>query len=54
MTEYANIKSRIFEGLGVQVLNRDDPMVTAMCREGRAIMTFGVSAPEDDQAFWCN
>lgn len=43
--EYAAAKARVFEGAGVQVLNRDDPRSMAMAREG-ARMTFGLDAPQ--------
>ncbi|HYD57789.1 MAG TPA: UDP-N-acetylmuramoyl-L-alanine--D-glutamate ligase [Burkholderiales bacterium] len=43
--DYAEAKARIFDGAGVQVLNRDDERSLAMAREG-ARMTFGLDAPE--------
>jgi UDP-N-acetylmuramoylalanine--D-glutamate ligase len=43
--EYAAAKARIFQGDGVQVLNRDDPRSLAMARHGGARMTFGIDAP---------
>ena len=42
---YGEAKARVFQGDGVQVLNRDDPRSMAMVREGRARMTFGLDAP---------
>jgi len=45
MVEYAAAKSRIFEGGGVQVVNRDDPRSLAMRRDGRTIESFGASVP---------
>ncbi|MCK0511924.1 UDP-N-acetylmuramoyl-L-alanine--D-glutamate ligase [Aromatoleum buckelii] len=43
--EYAATKAAIFEGGGVQVLNRDDGRVAAMALPGRPLIRFGVSAP---------
>ena len=43
--EYADAKARIFQGSGVQVLNRDDPYSVAMAIADRARMTFGLGAP---------
>ncbi len=45
MAEYAAAKARIFAGHGVQVLNRDDPLVMAMQRHGHRAYTFGLDAP---------
>ncbi|MDO9225140.1 MAG: UDP-N-acetylmuramoyl-L-alanine--D-glutamate ligase [Pseudomonadota bacterium] len=41
--DYAAAKARIFAGEGVQVLNRDDPMVMAMARPGLPQWTFGIT-----------
>lgn len=43
---YAAAKSRIFNGSGAQVLNRDDRHSTAMARPGRIIYRFGLDAPQ--------
>lgn len=48
LAEYGAAKARIFEGEGVQVLNRDDAATLAMARPGRRVVTFGVDAPSDD------
>jgi UDP-N-acetylmuramoylalanine--D-glutamate ligase len=45
MDDYAAAKARIFEGSGVQVLNREDPRTMAMARAGRERVTFGADAP---------
>jgi UDP-N-acetylmuramoylalanine--D-glutamate ligase len=45
--EYGAAKARIFQGDGVQVLNRDDPASMSMARAGRRIATFGL----DDRDF---
>ena len=42
---YAAIKSRIFAGEGVQVLNRDDPRVMTMGIAGRRCVTVGSDTP---------
>lgn len=43
--DYAATKSRIFDGEGVMVLNRQDPRVVAMRRSGRALVGFGLDLP---------
>jgi UDP-N-acetylmuramoylalanine--D-glutamate ligase len=45
MAEYAAAKARIFQGRGIQVLNRDDPRSLAMALAGRETVTFGLNAP---------
>jgi UDP-N-acetylmuramoylalanine--D-glutamate ligase len=45
MHDYASAKARIFEGGGVQVLNRLDPATMQMARPGRVPVTFGHDAP---------
>jgi UDP-N-acetylmuramoylalanine--D-glutamate ligase len=44
MDDYAAAKARIFEGRGVQLLNREDPRTMSMARAGRAVITFGSAA----------
>ena len=44
--DYAATKAVIFQGNGVQVLNRDDARVAAMALPGRRVIRFGVQAPE--------
>ena len=41
MDAYASAKARIFQGGGIQILNRDDPWSSAMRIPGRAVVTFG-------------
>ncbi|MDP2787679.1 MAG: UDP-N-acetylmuramoyl-L-alanine--D-glutamate ligase [Pseudomonadota bacterium] len=41
---YAAAKARVFSGVSVQVLNRDDAMVMAMALPGRAQTSFGIDA----------
>jgi len=45
LDEYAIVKSRIFSGGGVQVLNRNDERVRKMARAGRWLVSFGLDAP---------
>ncbi len=45
LEDYAAAKARVFAGAGLQVLNRDDPMVMAMALPGRAQWTFGLLPP---------
>jgi len=45
LAAYAATKSRIFDGDGVMVLNRQDAAVMAMRRAGRKVVTFGSDAP---------
>ncbi|HET7672486.1 MAG TPA: UDP-N-acetylmuramoyl-L-alanine--D-glutamate ligase [Burkholderiales bacterium] len=45
--EYGAAKARIFEGSGVQVLNRDDPASMSMARPDRDVVTFGLHPKSD-------
>jgi UDP-N-acetylmuramoylalanine--D-glutamate ligase len=45
MAEYGAAKARIFQGDGIQVLNRDDPASMAMRIDGRSLHAFGVDRP---------
>jgi UDP-N-acetylmuramoylalanine--D-glutamate ligase len=47
MADYAAAKARVFQGQGVQVLNRDDARSLAMARPGRKLALFGLDARED-------
>jgi UDP-N-acetylmuramoylalanine--D-glutamate ligase len=47
LEDYGAAKARIFQGDGVQVINRDDPRVLAMAVPGRRQVTFGLSASAD-------
>ena len=59
MQDYAAAKARIFlsgcvadkDGGGIQVLNRDDPLVRAMALAERKQMTFGLDQPASDNDF---
>jgi UDP-N-acetylmuramoylalanine--D-glutamate ligase len=48
MDEYAAAKARIFQGSGVQVLNRDDARSMGMAMPGREIVTFGLDRPRGE------
>jgi len=45
LDEYANAKARVFQGQGVQVLNRDDRRSAALAAAGRRHLSFGLDAP---------
>jgi UDP-N-acetylmuramoylalanine--D-glutamate ligase len=47
LEDYAAAKARIFQGSGVQVLNRDDARVTAMALAGREQSSFGLGPHAD-------
>ena len=47
LEDYAAAKARIFQGAGVQILNRDDPRVLAMAIPGRKMLSFGLSSAAD-------
>lgn len=58
LLDYAHTKTRVFHGAGVQVLNRDDALVRAMVRPGRAVKWFsltedaGYALRQDDGRYW--
>ena len=45
LDDYAATKAAVFQGAGVQVLNRQDARVKAMALPGRKVLSFGVDAP---------
>ena len=49
--EYSAAKARIFEGCGVQVLNRDDALCMSMARKQCKTYTFGLSEPDSENDF---
>ena len=51
LDDYASAKRRIFQGTGVQVLNRQDVRVRRMAIPDRPLITFGVDAPADTRDF---
>ncbi len=50
---YGAAKARIFQGDGLQVLNRDDPGSLAMAIPGRSQITFGLGNPPGEADFGC-
>ena len=48
---YAATKAAIFQGQGVQVLNRDDARVAAMAQADRRVIRFGTSAPTTEHDY---
>jgi UDP-N-acetylmuramoylalanine--D-glutamate ligase len=48
LDDYGAAKARVFQGRGVQVLNRDDERSLAMAQPGREVVTFGLDAPRGD------
>jgi UDP-N-acetylmuramoylalanine--D-glutamate ligase len=51
LDDYAQAKSRVFFGNGVQVLNRDDMRVKRMAIPGRTMISFGLDAPGHELDF---
>ncbi len=51
MNAYAAAKARIFNGDGVQVVNRDDPRTMAMILPGRQVVSFGLDRCPHGQNF---
>ena len=51
LDDYAGAKARIFQGEGVQVLNRQDTRVRKMARADRPLITFGLDAPASTEDF---
>jgi UDP-N-acetylmuramoylalanine--D-glutamate ligase len=51
LAEYAAAKARVFQGMGVQVLNRCDAASMAMAAPGRMQVTFGLDAPDMPEDF---
>ena len=49
IAEYGATKARIFQGEGIQVLNRDDPASMAMRIDGRTVYAFGGDRPSTAQ-----
>ena len=45
LQSYARAKERIYQGNGIMVLNRDDPLVMAMRQPHRNAVTFGLDEP---------
>ena len=48
---YGAAKARVFQGDGLQVLNREDPRSMACARAGRRVVTFGIDPPAGAEDF---
>ena len=53
LAAYGAAKARVFQGSGIQVLNRDDAGSLAMSAEGRNRITFGLGTPAGEADFGC-
>ncbi len=53
LAAYGAAKARVFQGGGVQVLNRDDPCSLSMAESERNRITFGLGSPPGDADFGC-
>ncbi len=51
LDDYAQAKTRVFFGKGVQVLNRQDAWSMSMVLQGRTVVTFGLDAAANDNDF---
>ena len=51
LDDYGAAKARIFVGVALQVLNRDDPRSVAMAQPGKTVPTFGLDAPSMPRDF---
>lgn len=51
MQAYAAAKARIFEGAGVQIVNRDDPLSKRMARPGAPVWSFGLGMAGGDRVW---
>ena len=49
LADYAAAKARIYGEAGVQVMNRDDPIVRLMRLPGHTVQTFGASVPVSEE-----
>ena len=54
LANYVAAKARIFQGDGVQVLNREDAHSMAMRIPGRPCVTFGLDTPDNDNLGVCD
>lgn len=51
LAEYAAAKARVFQGKGVQVVNREDDWSRGMALPGRQVVSFGTDAARSDGDF---
>jgi len=54
LAAYAAAKARVFQGSGLQVLNREDAHSMSMRLLGRKVVTFGLDTPNDDNLGVCD
>lgn len=51
LSHYAAIKSRVYQGDGVMLVNIDDPLVTKMAAAGRDVWRYGLATPSDEHVY---
>ena len=51
MQQYADSKAKIFQGSGVQILNREDSYCNSMTIPGRTVKTFGMGEPQSEDEY---
>ncbi len=51
LATYAAVKARIFQGEGVQVVNREDAFSASMAQIGRRVWSFGLNPPASSHDF---
>ena len=54
LAAYVAAKARVFQGAGIQVLNREDAHSMAMRLSGRRVVTFGLDTPADENLGVCD
>ena len=54
LAAYVAAKARVFQGAGIQVLNREDAHSMAMRLPGRRVVTFGLDTPADENLGVCD
>jgi UDP-N-acetylmuramoylalanine--D-glutamate ligase len=54
LAAYAAVKARVFQGTGIQVLNREDAHSSVMGLLGRRVVTFGLDSPADENLGVCD
>jgi len=54
LAAYVAAKARVFQGAGIQVLNREDAHSMAMRLSGREVVTFGLDTPADENLGVCD
>ncbi len=54
LAAYVAAKARVFQGAGIQVLNREDAHSMSMRLPGRRVVTFGLDTPSDEDLGMCD